>query len=177
EIPNFGGKEFHTPTAINERGEAAGFGNHVGDLITEAFFWSREKGFHGLGYLPGHGFSEAFGINNRGQVVGLSCTAAITDCRAFLWQNGVMLDLNQFVDLPPGVLRLTHAMDINDDGVITGRAITAASTLPAYLATPVQSTVSLVARHKQLAPLRIPADLAGEIVGPMGPGRARLTRR
>src|SRR5262245_18957750 len=107
EIPNFGGKLFNTPTAINENGDIAGFGDHVGDLITEAFFWSRDKGFVGLGFLPGHGFSEAFGINNRRQVVGLSCTAAVTDCRAFLWQDGGMLDLNPFVHLPPSVVRLT----------------------------------------------------------------------
>jgi probable HAF family extracellular repeat protein len=183
EIPNFGGKEFNTPTAINEQGDIAGFGDHVGDLITEAFFWSKDKGFVGLGFLPGHGFSEAFGINNHRQVVGLSCTAAVTACRAFLWQDGVMLDLNQFVDLPPGIVRLTHAMDINDDGVITGRAITTSNTLPAYVARPVQPGAALVAKHRSLPPLSIPSEIAREpveiareIVGPFGPGRERLGR-
>ena len=40
-----------------------------------------------LGDLPGgFDFSNAFGINNAGQVVGYSITA--TGNRAFLWQNG-----------------------------------------------------------------------------------------
>lgn len=177
EIPNFGGKEFNTPTAINEHGDVAGFGQHVGDVITEAFVWSKDTGFQGLGFLDGHGFSEAFGINNRRQVVGLSCTAAITDCHAFLWQDGVMVDLNQLVDLDAGVVRLTHAMDINDDGAISGRALTTSNTLPAYVATPVQPAAPLVARHRQLAPVSLPADVARKIVGPIGPGRARLARR
>jgi hypothetical protein len=68
-------------------------------------------------------------------------------------------------------------MDINDDGVFTGRAITASNTLPAYVATPVQPAVPLVARRRHLPPLSVPVDVAREIVGPIGPGRARLDRR
>jgi len=40
-----------------------------------------------LGALPGNVYSIAFGINNHGQVVGLS------DSHAFLWQNDTMTDL------------------------------------------------------------------------------------
>src|SRR2546425_10099824 len=40
-----------------------------------------------LGALPGNVYSIAFGINNHGQLVGLS------DSHAFLWQNDTMTDL------------------------------------------------------------------------------------
>jgi probable HAF family extracellular repeat protein len=46
-----------------------------------------------LDTLPGDVFSVAFSINNKSQVVGESCDANF-NCRAFLWQNGLMVDLN-----------------------------------------------------------------------------------
>jgi probable HAF family extracellular repeat protein len=56
-------------------------------------------------------------MNNRGQVVGQSLGA--NGSRAFLWENGVLLDLNTV--LPPGSsLTLLYAGDINDTGEITG---------------------------------------------------------
>ena len=56
-------------------------------------------------------------------------------CRAFLWQDGVMTDLNTLV--APGYTNLlTSAQDINDAGVITGRALTSGGQRPAFVATP-----------------------------------------
>jgi len=45
-----------------------------------------------LGTLGGT-FSEAFGINNKGQVQGFSTLPRDTAVHAFVWQNGVMTDL------------------------------------------------------------------------------------
>jgi probable HAF family extracellular repeat protein len=39
----------------------------------------------------------AFGVNDALQVVGASLTASNATAHAFLWQNGSMLDLNQFL--------------------------------------------------------------------------------
>jgi probable HAF family extracellular repeat protein len=178
ELPNFGGKEWNTPTAINQRGDIVGFANHVGDVVTEAFIWTTDGGLHGLGFLDDHGFSQAFGINERRQVVGLSCTLQQTDCRAFLWQNGVMADLNLLVPREDGEL-LLQAMDINDDGVITGRATTADG-LSAYVATPLGEGVSsraLASRRwtgdKHVPRRHLSDDVVREIVWPFGPGRER----
>jgi uncharacterized membrane protein len=65
----------------------------------------------------------------------VSCDAA-GSCRAFLWENGVMKDLNTLVARGyAGVL--TTAQDINDLGVITGRAADPATGgRPAFVATP-----------------------------------------
>jgi len=46
-----------------------------------------------LGTLPGNSYSVGYGINDKGQVTGLSCDADFSKCRAFLWRHGVMIDL------------------------------------------------------------------------------------
>ncbi|HEY7636924.1 MAG TPA: hypothetical protein VH763_15350 [Gemmatimonadales bacterium] len=68
--------------------------------------------------------SEAFAINSRGQVVGVSFGGP-NGSHAFLWQNGVLKDLNDLVDIAPDVLQ--SAQDINDAGQITGRVRDAAT--------------------------------------------------
>ena len=73
-----------------------------------------------LGTLPGDFSSSAVGINNHGQVVGMSCDESRI-CRAVLWQNGTITDINALI--PPGSsLFLTFGGDINNRGEITGQA-------------------------------------------------------
>ncbi len=124
ELPNLGGTSWHTATAINNQGDVVGFSNPPGDaggaFIAHAFLWTRQGGIVDLGTLPGDQTSQALAINGRGQVVGLSTGAG--GSRAFLWQDGVMLDLNTLVG--PGFAdRLVTAADINDAGQITGRLL------------------------------------------------------
>ena len=65
-----------------------------------------------LGTLSGGTYSEAFGLNNTGQVVGASGSSLGT--RAFLWTpDSGMVDLNTIVDAPNNVV-LTGAVAIND---------------------------------------------------------------
>ncbi len=56
-------------------------------------------------------------MNDWNQVVGVS----LPSNRAFLWQNGRMIDLNKGV-APGTTLTLRIAQDINDRGEITGQA-------------------------------------------------------
>lgn len=72
-----------------------------------------------LGTLAGDVFSISYSINNRGQIVGQSCDAS-NNCRAFLWQNGIMVELNAL--LPPGNTQLVVAFDTNNKGQIVGEA-------------------------------------------------------
>jgi probable HAF family extracellular repeat protein len=71
-----------------------------------------------LGALPGDADSLAFGVNDRGQVVGTSIGATL---RAFLWQNGVMTDLNTLIKGSTS-LDLIFANGINSRGEIAGQA-------------------------------------------------------
>jgi probable HAF family extracellular repeat protein len=135
---------WNTPTAINQHGDIVGFAGDPafveGDVL-HAFMWTRDDGLRPLkplkGRTPQHVDSEAYGINERRQVVGVSCDADQTDCRAVVWDHGAYpTDLNDLKGDYSAFLAL--AKDINDKGEITGRAIDPTTgALIAYLAVPV----------------------------------------
>jgi probable HAF family extracellular repeat protein len=144
DLGNLGAEWWNTPTAINQQGDVVGFAGDPafpeGDIL-HGFIWTKEHGMRPLGALPNrnpaHVQSQAYGINERRQVVGISCDADGIDCRAFLWDNGVMRDLN---DLKQAGYKgtLERAKDINDSGEITGRAIDVSGTVrTSYIAEPV----------------------------------------
>ena len=127
-LGNLGGIAWNTPMALNERGDIVGFSNVSKEdgaaFNARAFLWTRGRGIQDLGTLPGDSLSQALGINEQRQIVGISCTAGFASCRAFLWERGVMMDLN---DLVPGDYadHLFTANDINNLGQITGLTIKA----------------------------------------------------
>jgi probable HAF family extracellular repeat protein len=143
DLGNLGAQWWNTPTAINQRGDIVGFAGDPafvdGDIL-HAFIWTREDGIRHLKPLkhrtPEHVDSEAYGINEKRQVVGVSCDANFVDCRAVIWDHSSnATDLNDFKgDFP---IRLETAKGINDNGEITGRAIDAANVRTPYLAVPV----------------------------------------
>jgi len=89
-----------------------------------------------LGGLPGYSSNCPTAINNLGQVVGNShdYTTGVMTC--FLWQKGVIVDVNTL--LPPGSgWTLTQANGINDKGQIVGTGlINGNGAEHAYLLTP-----------------------------------------
>ncbi len=123
EIGDLGGEAWHTPMAINQLGDVVGFSNPADvpgiDFAPHAFLWTKKGGIEDLKLLDGHDFSQAFGINARGQVVGRSCGPQ--GCRAILWEDGKMINLNDIKGSFPDLL--TAARDINDAGVITGNLV------------------------------------------------------
>jgi probable HAF family extracellular repeat protein len=137
DLGNLGAPFWNTPTNINQRGDVVGFAGAPGDPdgnFLQAFIWTPENGMQPLGFLPGDVHSEAYGINDKREVVGLSCDAN-GNCRAFIWENGVMTDLNT---LKPATYtaRLEQAKDINEAGEIAGRSIDPVTGRKAFLATP-----------------------------------------
>lgn len=151
ELPTLHGNYWNTPMDINNRGDVVGFsdlpGDSVANLNFHAFFWSPHtytcpngettpENSCDLGTLPGDVLSEALGINNRNQVVGISI-GSTSYGQAFIYENGQMINLNNCVvkDTP---LFLTDAQDINNRGAITGQAFDPGSNLiQAFVAIPV----------------------------------------
>ena len=99
-------------------------GKVVGYVQTErsrgnAALWVKGK----LTLLPddGIGYSEAFAINSKGQIVGIAVMAGMGS-RAVVWNNNQDVQvLNKLCDLPEG-WNLREADCINDQGDIAGMA-------------------------------------------------------
>jgi len=139
-LGSLGGQQVSTGATINNRGEVAGASDLPGDQALHSFLWTRETGMQDLGTLPGDVDSlpgATGGINNRRQVVGWSCDSA-GNCRAYIWQNGVMTDLNALIP-PTSPLYLVIAYAITDAGQIVGQAVEKSTgDIHAFLATPVR---------------------------------------
>jgi probable HAF family extracellular repeat protein len=71
-----------------------------------------------LGTVAGFSSSSANALNNLGQVVG-NLSNDIGPTHAFVWQSGVMTDLNTLIPGDSGWV-LQEATGINDNGQIVG---------------------------------------------------------
>jgi len=135
-LGSLGGAQINTAAAINDRGEVIGGSDLSGDTIIHSFLWTKAKGMQDLGTLSGDAISLGGWINNKTQVVGWSCDSS-GNCRAYLWQNNVMTDLNSLIPAH-SKLYLMFAYGITDAGDIVGQALDKSTgDLHAFLARPV----------------------------------------
>jgi probable HAF family extracellular repeat protein len=145
DLGNLGGTSLNIGLSINNLGQVVGFSSLTDQGSpfngTHAFLWTRESGkMRDLGTLPGDVVAGGQGINDRGQVVGPSFDAD-GNPRGFLWQNGVMSDLNTLIS-GGSPLFLLDAGAINNRGEIVGFGATEAGDVHAFLATPSNAFVS-----------------------------------
>ena len=144
------GGAFASAGGINEAGEVVGI-SEIAFPVLQAFLlvpedtdgdgnpdrWFRDVDSDGVNDLMidlgnlGKGFSQALDINEVGQVVGGSLTAA-SENHAFLWERGVMTDLGTLpgaVGTPP----FSVARGINDASQAVGFSQTASGATHATL--------------------------------------------
>lgn len=104
------------PNMINENGQIVGSSIRF-TRNTRATLWENGK-WTSLGTLPvedkDHWNSEAYAINDKGQIVGFSEKTRVILYHAFLWEDGKMIDLT------PDQVRSSLAHSINNNGQIVG---------------------------------------------------------
>jgi probable HAF family extracellular repeat protein len=161
----------------NNQGQIVGFvGSPDGTTLYGALWQNDTVTNFGNLLLPGDFGGIASGINDKGQVVGSNFDSNFNWSHAFIYQNGVLTDLNTLFPASSN-LYATMANKINERGQISGMAIVLsgpdAGNIHAFLATPVsQSMGKSVA---DVAPTRpksnFPANDSKQLLQRSGPGR------
>jgi probable HAF family extracellular repeat protein len=173
DLGNLGGTIDIAPWDINNQGQVVGNSYLPDNTTVHGFLWQKSTGMIDLGTLPGDVFSSGAGINNKGQVVGGSADASYNE-RAYLWQNGVMTDLNTLIS-PDSPLYLLEADGINDRGQIEGYALNIiAGEVHAFLATPTRTYAAISERPKVVLTENVRKLLQQRRGGRFGVGVTRL---
>jgi probable HAF family extracellular repeat protein len=120
DLGTFGGT-YSAANAINGAGDVGGFAQVTAGGTCRAFLWRHGRKIN-LGVASGQSSSNALSVNVRDQVVGGQCDNqdGSTPPGAWLWERGVMRDLNKLV--APSPLHLTGASYIADNGDIAAVA-------------------------------------------------------
>jgi probable HAF family extracellular repeat protein len=135
DLGNLGGI-YNEAIDINNWGQVTGISYLSDNTTYHAFLWTWGV-MADLGTVPGDVSSSGDGVNDWGQVVGGSYDAD-GNSRAYLWQNGVMTDLNTLIPANSPLYLLEATGTINDLGWIAGIALQISTgAIHAFLLTPV----------------------------------------
>jgi len=116
------GGTFSSTQWLSENGHVAGLAS-LADEFVHGFLWRDDK-MEDLGTLDDDPCSVAEAMNSKDQVVGISSPDCGEGGRAFLWEDGEMVDLNKLI--PAGSsLQLVYSLHINDRGEILGIGVPA----------------------------------------------------
>ncbi len=110
--------DWNTGEAVNSAGEVAGWGYN--DEGFRAILWSNGR-ITDLGTLGGS-YSQAYGINDVGQITGQAYITGGIGADAFLYDNGVMQDLGTITSPTGGNGQYAYGFGINNDGVVVGES-------------------------------------------------------
>ena len=177
KLPTLGGAN-GVAKMVNNRGHVAGYAeNKTQDqgcpvLQFKPVIWEN-GGIHELPTYPGDPDGAALGINDNGQVVGVSgpCAAFnpnlelyLLDSHALLWQDGKVTDLGNLGG--DGRFGGNHACAINNQGLVVGHSdLTGDTTFHAYLWTRETGMRDLGTLPGDFASLAIGINDRGEVVG------------
>lgn len=117
QLGTFGGLNSHA-TGINSRGEVIGFASLASGY--EHAFSAVGAMMTDLGSLGGSSF--AYGINDAGEIVGYSWPTSGNNPHAFVYLNGMILDLNSLIPGDSG-WQLLEAYGVNNAGQIVGEGL------------------------------------------------------
>ena len=177
-LQDLGGTGSNFAYVINNRGQIAGqIGTADGTTFYAAAWLNGADGaVTSLGVLPGDFAAFATGINDRGQVVGNNFDASFNWSHGFIWQDGVMTDLNTLIPADSSLF-IISASNINDRGQISGMGTVQtgphAGDIHAYLLTPMEgpigeSMADFARTHPQSL---LPANASNHSLQRLRPGR------
>jgi probable HAF family extracellular repeat protein len=147
---------------INNHGQVVGNSDLLGDTTFHAFLWTRRTGMQDLGTLSGDVASVSISINDAGSAVGASLDANFNP-RAFLWERGLMTDLNALIEGDSPLYLLTGC-SVNSRGKITGLGLTSTGEIHTYLATPTQGVATSESTSQGETSRRILSDDARKLL-------------
>lgn len=157
DLGSLGGSGVGLAAGVNNRGQVIGAASSP-DGTAHPFLWTSATGMRDLGLMstdPADAANTPFQINDRGQMVGASCDAPFGMCRGYLWQNGVMTDINDLLP-PDSPLYVILPQTINESGQIAGLALVLSTgEVHAFIATPASRAA---AAHGAARRVRLPAS-------------------
>lgn len=122
-------------TDINDFDMCVGFTSHGVDEGWQAAIFHGRGEVTLLGTLEGLESSEANAVNNNGMIVGYAWDSGdfVENSRAWVWVDGRMYDLNDFITEGSGFVHLLQATDVNDYGDIVGFGLLADGTTAGFV--------------------------------------------
>jgi probable HAF family extracellular repeat protein len=175
-LPDLGVEGLSLAWAINDQGQIVGEVLRPDGATDYAVLWQNGV-ITNLGTLPGDFGSLASGISSDGKVVvGSTWDSSLSWSHGFIYQDGVMTDLNTLLPASSNLF-VTMANKINERGQISGMAIVVSGpdkgNIHAFLATPAHQ--SMGKSMADVAPTRpksnMPVNAGNQFLRRFGPGQ------